>query len=64
MLTPAERDALKRDYPSHIFCRVVRGGWSVLLAIPKRTDDPPVKSLNDTPLSMLHGATMKIGGNS
>lgn len=63
-MTDAERETLKREYPAHWFVRVVRDGWSVLLAIPKRTDDPPVKSLNDTPLSMLHGATMTLGVNA
>lgn len=62
MMIDTDRDALKRDYPAHWFVRVVRDGWQVLLAIPKRADDPPVKSLHDTPLSMLHGATLTLKG--
>ena len=64
MLTDAERAALKRDYPNHYFTRLVGYGVSAILATPKRADDPAVPSMPGITLSMLHGATMKIGGNS
>ena len=64
MLTDAERAALKRDYPNHYFTRLVGYGVSAILATPKRDDDPAVSSMPGITLSMLHGATMKIGGKA
>jgi hypothetical protein len=60
ILTDAERDALKAQFPAHWFCRIVRDGWQLLLAIPKRADDPPIPSMPGMNLSMLHGATIRL----
>lgn len=61
-MTDAERETLKRDYPHHWFTRVVRDGWSVIVAIPKREVPPVVPSMPGLTLDMLHGATINLKG--
>ncbi len=61
-MTDLEREQLKAQYPNCWFCRVTKSGWSVLLAIPKRTDDPDIPSMPGLTLSMLHGTTMRLEG--